>query len=62
MIDSAGSGIYPLAVNGTVSTNQYYNTNNDAHSHSVNVTANSDTGAGTNVPEYFGLLKLVRIY
>lgn len=73
-LDSGGSGIYPFAHDGGVSSTQYYYTRSEgSHDHAINATLDLPTfdatcmpeggsGAGLNVPAYIGLLKLVRIY
>jgi len=63
--DGAGNGFFPIGLGSTSSSTRYYYTNNDTHSHSHTVTTTSSAigvNAGANLPEYIGLLKLIRIY
>ncbi len=61
-IDNSGTGQYPLSRSSS-SDNKTYYTNRDTHSHTVTIHSSPDqSGTGKNVPEYVGLLKLIRIY
>jgi len=42
-MDAAGTGWYPMGIAGTFSTTQNYYTNNDFHSHSVDILATTST-------------------
>lgn len=64
-IGDDGSGNYPLARQSTSGSTCNHYTDKVTHSHKHNVTTTStakDVSAGDNVPEYLGLLKLIRIY
>ncbi|NOZ87435.1 MAG: hypothetical protein GXP49_14420 [Deltaproteobacteria bacterium] len=72
-IGNDGSGIYPFAHDGSVSsTRTYYTRNSGSHKHTIEATLDlpgfdttgtpSGGAAGKNVPSYIGLLKLIRIF
>ena len=63
-MDEAGSGQYPLAAQD-LSDVSHYTSNSMDHNHSVDLPATGVLNKGTttvsNVPLYYGLLKIMRI-
>ena len=66
-VGDEGSGNYLIGRSSTTSSTKHSYTDKDSfsHSHHHDVTIHSNAenaSAGDNVPEYVGLLKLIRIY